>query len=452
MTPLLLSFCYAKPSGYVLARMDPKSRAFAWVDMSDVPWPVVGATGLCRSGGRCYAALQIRVPGTVGTVLAELDAAARVRRFARLPEVFDAHSLIAWQDELLIVSSGTNQVFAVEWPDDGVPRVRCFFEREPGADTLHMNALQVFNGSVYLSMFGCKPGASWRDACDGQVLDLGAGGAIVRRGLRHPHSLFVDRGTLLCLSSRDGSLIHIAGAPRGADKPLDGYVRGALAAGGRLYVGCSMARTHSKSRGVREAHASASPGSGCGLHVIDMGTGAAQWHDLSAFGAELYDVLEWTGAPLQGAPIDAMKQRLQAVNAQFGELIGAMYRMRTQHGLVAGMLRGLLDGGTDLRAAGAVLEQLANDPPALPEWSYLHARLLLAGEGDPRAALPYLMSALDGGYDSFDVLRHLARVYDAVQAHPDAARHARKALAIAPGAAPHEAIDELRRIAEPFEN
>jgi len=452
MTQLLLSFCYAKPSGHVLARMDVDADTFEWIDLGDVAAQVVGATGLCRVDASYYAALQIRVPGTVGTLLAEIDLAARVRRVARLAPVLDAHSLLAWGDELLVVSSGTNQVFAVHWPRDGALRTRVFFELEPGADTLHMNSLQTFGGRVYLSMFGCKPGASWRDACDGQILDLTDDGRLVRRGLRHPHSLFVDRGTLLCVTSRDGSLVHVAGALRGADRPLDGYVRGALAHDGRLFVGTSMARTQSKSRGVAlpaAPGASSQAGTGCGMHVIEAAGRPSRWIDLSAFGAELYDVLPWYGDAVSGTRADAMVSRLRAVNAEFGALIGTVYRMRTHHGAVAGMLRAMLDAGGDLDFARATLERLANDAPALPEWSYLYGRLLLAGENDAnrRAALPFLMSALEGGYDGFDVLSRLAQIYDALGDRLNAAAHAHRALAAAPAQAGAHALDALRSLA-----
>ncbi|OXI30057.1 hypothetical protein CFB89_22805 [Burkholderia sp. AU16741] len=438
MTQLLLSFCYAKPSGHVLARFDVDADTFEWIDLGDVAAQVVGATGLCRVDASCYAALQIRVPGTVGTLLAEIDACARIRRVARLAPVLDAHSLLAWHGELLVVSSGTNQVFAIDWPRDGALHLRVFFEIEPGADTLHMNSLQAFGGHVYLSMFGCKPGASWRDACDGQILDLTDAGRVVRRGLRHPHSLFIDRGTLLCVSSRDGSLVHVAGAPRGADRPLDGYVRGALAHAGRLFVGTSMARTRSKSRGAAWPSAAApaprEAGTGCGLHVIEGGRRAPRWIDLSPFGAELYDIVAWDGEPVRGARADAMASRLRAVNAEFGELIVELYRTRRHHGIVGDMVRSMIDAGVDPGFARDALSTLANDVPALPEWSYLHARLLLAGGGDAnrRAALPFLMSALEGGYDSFDVLSRLAEIYDALGDAVNAAAHARRALATAP--------------------
>ena len=112
----------AQPSGHVLARMDVDTDAFEWVDLGDVAARVIGATGLCRVGEHYFTALQIRMPGTVGTLLAELDEAARIRRVARLEPVLDAHSLLAWHDQLLILSSGTNQVFAIDRPRDGYVR------------------------------------------------------------------------------------------------------------------------------------------------------------------------------------------------------------------------------------------------------------------------------------------------------------------------------------------
>jgi hypothetical protein len=190
-------------------------------------------------------------------------------------------------------------------------------------------------------------------------------------------------------------------------------------------------------------------GAGCGLYVIEAGGRQARWIDLSPFGAELYDIAVWNGDVVRGARSDAMVSRLRAVNAEFGELIGAVYRMRTHHGAVAAMLREMLDAGHDLALARTTLERLANDAPALPEWSYLHARLMLAGGGDAnrRAALPYLMSALAGGYDGFDVLCRLAQIYAALDDHLNAAEHARRALACAPAGLDAHAREQLQRTA-----
>ncbi|MFP3244996.1 MAG: DUF4915 domain-containing protein [Paraburkholderia sp.] len=448
MTQLLLSFCYSKPVGHALALFDCESEAFEWIDLSEVPLPVYGATGLCRVGGTYYAALQVRAPGTLGTLLAQFDDTGRLLRTASLAQVHDAHSLLWWHGELLLVSSGTNQVFAIDWAPGSTPRMRVFFEREPGADTLHMNSLQAFDGHVYLSMFGSKPSASWREASDGQVLDLSAGGKVVLRGLQHPHSLFVDGGGLFCMNSRTSAVVHVAGTAPGHDTPLSGYVRGALSHGSQLFVGTSMQRKQSKSRGVSEASDKVSTGTGCGLHVLDSVRGVARWHDLSPFGAELYDVLAWHGRPVTGTRADAMVRRLHAVNSEFAELIGATYRMRQQHGLVAQMLRQFLDAGFDLSPAQALLEQLSSDAFALPEWCYLRARQLLASRADPAAAVPLLQRALDGGYDAFAVLHQLIRAHALLDDPTAAAACAQRALASAPRDGAAAALAELARLAQ----
>jgi hypothetical protein len=365
MSQLLVSFCYTRPLGHAIARIDTCSDAFEWIDLSSVPAPVYGATGLARVGARYYAALQVKFGEAFGTQLIELDEHARVLRTAPLTHIRDAHSMIAWNGELLVVGTGTNQVFALAWPDGEAPASRVFYEQEPGADTLHMNSLQAFDGRVYLSMFGKRSGDEWYRADDGQVLDLNAGGAIVARGLRHPHALFVVDDTLMCLESRGGAAIPVSGRPLAPFARLPGYLRGACVADGALFIGASMARGHSKSRGVANARAALAPQpdapnetrhapplttaaiahDGCGLHVIDMPDDARsavashdapapgdtrRWIDLSPFGPELYDVLAWHGAPVRGSRADAMEQRLRAVNNEFTDLAGVWGRLLLQ--------------------------------------------------------------------------------------------------------------------------
>ncbi|MGQ7932868.1 DUF4915 domain-containing protein [Paraburkholderia sp. D1E] len=452
MTPLLLSFCYAKPVGHALALFDCDTNAFEWIDLSDVPLPVYGATGVCRVGDVYYAALQVRAPGTLGTLLAQFDGAGRLQRTAALAQVQDAHSLLWWNGELLLVSSGTNQVFAIDWAPDSEPRTRVFFERDPGADTLHMNSLQAFDGRVYLSMFGCKPSASGQEAADGQVLDLNAGGAVVRRGLQHPHSLFVDGMSLCCVNSRTSTLIHVAGPTPPREISLHGYVRGARVEGERLFVGTSMLRTGSKSRGTTEVVDNASAvrnGGGCGLQEVEMASGVQRWHDLSAFGAELYDVLPWAGRAVEGTRGEAMVRRLHAVNSEFNSVMNALYRLRQQYASIERMLHETIDTGQDIGPAQRLLERLYADQPDLPEWNLLKGRLLLASGAEPLAALSYFSKAIEANYRCFDAHCQMSRAYALADDAFSAAQHAQSALKLAPATTGAHVLAQLARAAVP---
>jgi hypothetical protein len=392
---LLLSFCFTSPAGYVLGRLELETQHFEWVDLSAIgDAAVYGATGICRAARGFYVLLQIEH----GSILVELDAAYRLRRAARLPGVIDPHSMVSWQDRLLAVSTGTNQVFAIDWPLDRDPVVTVFFEQEPGADTLHMNSLQVFEDQVYLSMFGHKEalGASWRTATNGKVLNLTDGGTLVVDGLHHPHGLCVDRGELLCLVSMRGEVVRVKGGYGDERIALGGYVRGAASDADHLYVGVSIPRARSKSRGTQEAAdpAIARIGEGCGLHVFDKRTRQVEWLDLSPFGSELYDVAVLDDAePVRRTRMQAMQQRLQAVNAESNALFHLWGQLRSEHTQLVEMIEQAIDVERNYALAKRVLEQLLVDTPDCLEWHYQYGRCLRASGAQRHVYEPYLDTA-----------------------------------------------------------
>lgn len=426
MPQLLLSFCYTRPLGHVLARFDTETQALEWLDLGALDLQIHGATGLCRHGQGFYAVLQVKRGGIPTTELVEFDAHCRMQRSATLKRVFDAHSIVPWGDALLVVSTGTNQVIEINWPTPGAPRETIFFELDPGADTLHMNALQVFEQRLYLSMFGPKQGDSWNDSDQGCVLDLSAGGQAVALGLRHPHALFVDGGALGCLVSMTGAIVPIAGTPAHAYPPLPGYLRGAASDSRYLYVGVSIPRTHSKSRGVALAASKrGSSGQGCGLHVFDKSNGQTTWLDLSPFGAELYDIVAWPAlAPLCGSREQAMAARLHAVNAESSEMMTAWLALSKIRRQLVDAVAQMIEVDRDYATAQRLLSRLLAQAPQRPEWNYYYALCRLAA-GDPHGeAIPHLLKVVDSGYQPEQARLYLAQAYRAqAQAGLQAARH-----------------------------
>jgi len=365
MAQLLLSFCYSRPLGYALARYDTESEALEWIDLGATPFPVHGATGICLTEQGFYAALHL----SQGTMLADFDMDCRLRRVGVLPQILDAHSIVIWKGAPLIVGTGTNQVFSVDWPSGQEPAARVFFEL---ADTLHMNSLQVFDGHLYLSMFGRKSAGelSWKSARDGKIVKLSEDSQVVASGIYHPHGMFVDRDTLCSLDSMNGAIVPIDGAIADRYPPLLGYIRGAACDAENIYVGVSIPRAFSKSRGCAEtaAQPTGCGTNGCGLHLIERASRQTKWLDLSPFGAV------WPGTtPISCPREQAMVSRLHAMNLESASLSATWTRLQDERKTIIEAINDLIAVDHDYRAAGRILERLSTGAdPDFPESKLLH--------------------------------------------------------------------------------
>ncbi|RKP44551.1 DUF4915 domain-containing protein [Trinickia fusca] len=426
MTRLLISFRVASPPGHALAQLDTDTEAFEWIDLGDPQLKIYGAMGLCRDGERYLTVFQARREGQPVNCIGELDANLRLTRLAPLRRVKDGHSIVMHDGALLVVSSGTNQVIRVDWPRHGEPKESVFFEIEPGADTLHMNSLQYFDGRLHLSMFGPRGDALWRDASQGRVIRIDDG-AVIGDGLYHPHALFVDGDALLCVGSMTSSVHRLSGlAPdaydalsAGADAAspaLRGYLRGAAADDDAIYIGTSAGRTHSRANGVALGTApELTHGIDCGVYVVDKATRAIRWIDLSPFAAEIYDVLPIPAdTPMRGDRSAAMQQRLRALNAYTPEMRHHAVQADQYCREFNGVIRELIDERNDYCTASRILQRLlsrAGRPR--PHWQFDYATCLLE-TGNAKGALDHYRRALAEGHPREPVRVAVARAVAAV--------------------------------------
>lgn len=356
-------------------RVNTQTQAVEWVDLSAVGLPVHGATGICIFNEKTYAVLQVKRQGKFTTVIVEIDQDYAIRRVGLLPKVVDAHSIVRWNGRFLVASTETNQIVAVDWEEGQEPRESIYFDRDPGSDTLHMNSLWVFENRLYVSMFGPKTEVSWRSAINGQVLDITDQPEVMAQALKHPHALFEDNGSLLCLSSASGQVEWIAGKPVSQFPSLSGYIRGATSDRAHFYVGASIARAFSKSRQVKEeADGCAKDALGCGLHIVDKATNELSWIDLGAYGAELYDVAICRSTkPITGTHEEAMKTRLLSANAEASEITSIWARLNVSNRLVVETARTLVEADRHNELAARLLDKLMALEPENPEWQALHA-------------------------------------------------------------------------------
>jgi len=280
----------AFPRASCLMRLNVETQGKEWID--------IGFGDLLASGSGIYAddrfVYHLYIAKTdFSTNLTILDRATfEVLHVQRLPEVSDGHSLCRVGDELLVVSTGTDQILA--YPMSGFalgsPR-EVWSPTDSGTDTHHVNSLAFMDGELFCSAFGPKEGESWSTARTGYVRNV-TSGATLLEGLRQPHSATWHDGVLYVCNSAEGSVTA-------DDEPvayLSGYARGlSFGPDGTLYTGTSLARRPTQptdGAGVFD-----NPKGEGALHgqcaVIHMAPGGTNRFEIAIppFGNEIYDIL-----------------------------------------------------------------------------------------------------------------------------------------------------------------
>lgn len=134
----------------------------------------------------------------------------------------DPHGLVVEDNQLWVVSSGTNEVIRYEMSASGPSAAQTVF-RHPDTELQHFNGLARHGGMLVLSAFGRSAEAVRRTSFTGYLIDI-ACGALIRVGLDQPHSPYSFEGSLLFCESQTSFLWH------GDRHPvrLGGYLRGVV--------------------------------------------------------------------------------------------------------------------------------------------------------------------------------------------------------------------------------
>lgn len=163
-----------------------------------------------------------------------------VSRYLRLPGVVAAHG-IAWDgDELLVASSGTNEIVRFS---AGGERLRTW---NPGGtgDAWHLNCLASREGAFFASAAGTSDtDLSWNsDVAGGVIVPLDSGVPVVT-GLRRPHHpTWLDDTWLVCESAAGTVTRFDASGTRLHEQALGGWTRGLAVDDDYVYVGVSSDR------------------------------------------------------------------------------------------------------------------------------------------------------------------------------------------------------------------
>src|SRR5687768_4739805 len=118
MADLLITIPSSFPIGFGLGLFNWDSRVFRWADVSALPERIVGVYGACRVDDQYWCAgLGAE---SEGCILMRLDENLNCLSYDQLPDVRDPHSLIPYDDGLLLVDTRNNCVLKISRNDGEV--------------------------------------------------------------------------------------------------------------------------------------------------------------------------------------------------------------------------------------------------------------------------------------------------------------------------------------------
>ncbi len=279
----------SQPRPSCLLRLDSVTQCGEWVDVG-LREPLASGVGICADERYVYHVCVTNADfGTHVIVLDRLS--LQPVHVQPLPEIEDGHSVVKFKDELVVVSTGTDQVLAysLDGTEVGCARV-IWAPSDSGTDTHHVNSVTVADGELLCTAFGPREDESWYTARNGYIRNLTTG-KLVTEGLRQPHSAtWHDRQLFFC-----NSLEGTVNTTETVIAYLYGYSRGlAFDANGTVFAGTSLSRRPPST--VGDVGMFGNPSDEGELHgqcaLIQMSeTGVNRVEtSMALFGNEIYDI------------------------------------------------------------------------------------------------------------------------------------------------------------------
>jgi GT2 family glycosyltransferase len=292
----MISFCNVFPRGLSLGIFDFDTADFKWVDLSsiDVEEKIAGVTGLCfyknRSTRYCFSTQSENAISALVT----LDKDFNLDKIYRLSETHDAHSLVPFEDGLLITHTRGNRINRIQLGGDYDANL-CESEywrySDEQIDNVHVNSVAVVDNEVYVSLFGTKPKEGWKYARSGKIINISSN-RVVCDNQFHPHSLLDIDGTLYWLESGTGKVFRYT-ETEGLEvvMKLPGYLRGITYDDKNFYIASSAARQQSRSTGTLNVAPSNPDDMHSWIYRISREDLKVERRELTFFGAEIFDLV-----------------------------------------------------------------------------------------------------------------------------------------------------------------
>lgn len=299
MTKMLISFPNARPTGYAVGLYDWEMDHFQWLELPHTGQIVRGGVGMASNKNKYYVLLQHPENQTSIWTLNSNGTS----HWKMLHSVHEGHSIIHYQDSLLVVDTQRNRIVQITLNPEGLPDE----EREWWKysdyqhDEFHINSIEEFNQEIFVTMFGEKENGNWFHSSKGKVLNVSKNDIILEH-LFHPHTLKNVNGNLIFCESRTGTLNKIifdhSRVVNTQHFQSTGYIRGLAVDHSSLYIGSSARRRKSRSTGMMNTPEVSADHDGYlsnsyifKVRYGDSGASLLEERCFTQFGSEIYDIL-----------------------------------------------------------------------------------------------------------------------------------------------------------------
>jgi hypothetical protein len=337
---LLISFCGGvTPRAARLGLIDLHSGEFRIVRLPDYIPEGEGFTGLTSDDYFIYAMLPCYAAIRGGSARRRSELLVLDRRdlsvvfFGKLSSVVEAHAVLPTDGSLLIVSSGTDQVFEVKFHNRQPAAEHCIWQADQESvrvDRHHLSGIGRWNGDLLVCGFGLRHQDEldplWNSARRGFLRNLTTGEDLEDQ-LHHPHTV-LSAGNDLILCESLSEVVRAVNDERVCK--LEGYPRGLCAVGNHVYAATSIRRRASRSTGqIVPLEAAGNPLGLCAVYQLDRTTFETQqvW-DLSLYGDEIFDLVPIVAE--ESWPVLSDVQQREAAIVHLNQRLGFELRL-TRH-------------------------------------------------------------------------------------------------------------------------
>jgi hypothetical protein len=248
--PILVSLCNVRSrTAARLAVFDPKQETLSPLCLPESVPANMGVTGLIADQCYIYVATQIALSTSKENcrfLLTFNRSDFTLFSTYSFQQAVDVHSLCWYNGRVMVVSSGTDEIIALEISGGKVLAEAVYWRLEQGEarhDLQHLSGICAVPGGLIVCGFGKKSAQLWSSATDGFLIDLSRGSRILS-ALHQPHSVTRFSSSIFYCESRKMAIRRCYDTKF---QLLPGYTRGMCHSGSFLFVGASIGRKRSRS-------------------------------------------------------------------------------------------------------------------------------------------------------------------------------------------------------------